>query len=201
MSINHQGNNPRTVVSSSPAKHVEVTEKPAAASKIERSRMVAEAVVQASSVFAAFDKDGDGKVSAAELRGSMTAALGEEVSEEEAAAILATVDADGDGLLDQEEFSRLGLGATGDDGGAAGGDDDEEVRRRCLKEAFAMYATGGGEEGARITPASLRRMLGKLLGSEKMGLEECRAMICRFDLNGDGVLSFDEFRVMMMANL
>ncbi|KAF7058187.1 hypothetical protein CFC21_065304 [Triticum aestivum] len=163
--------------------------------------MVAEAVAQASSVFAAFDKDGDGKVSAAELRGSMTAALGEEVSEEEAAAILATVDADGDGLLDQEEFSRIGLAAAGDDGGAAGGD-DEEVRRRCLREAFAMYATGGGEEqGARITPASLRRMLGKLLGAEKMGLEECRAMICRFDLNGDGVLSFDEFRVMMMANL
>jgi Ca2+-binding EF-hand superfamily protein len=24
-------------------------------------------------------------------------------------------------------------------------------------------------------------------------------MICRFDLDGDGVLSFDEFRVMMMA--
>ncbi|KAM3256571.1 hypothetical protein ACQJBY_049170 [Aegilops geniculata] len=203
MPINHQGNNPREIASTSPAKHVlEVTEKPEA-SKIERSRMVAEAVAQASSVFAAFDKDGDGKVSAAELRGSMTAALGEEVSEEEAAAILATVDADGDGLLDQEEFSRLGLGAAGDDGGAAGGgDDDEEVRRRCLREAFAMYATGGGEEeGARITPASLRRMLGKLLGSEKMGLEECRAMICRFDLNGDGVLSFDEFRVMMMANL
>uniref|UniRef100_A0A453KEF0 EF-hand domain-containing protein n=1 Tax=Aegilops tauschii subsp. strangulata TaxID=200361 RepID=A0A453KEF0_AEGTS len=58
--------------------------------------------------------------------------------------------------------------------GAAGGDDEEE---------------------------EVRRMLGKLLGSEKMGLEECRAMICRFDLNGDGVLSFDEFRVMMMANL
>ncbi|KAM3274137.1 hypothetical protein ACQJBY_043364 [Aegilops geniculata] len=193
---------PREIASTSPAKHVEVTEKPAA-SKIERSRMVAEAVVQASSVFAAFDKDGDGKVSAAELRGSMTAALGEEVSEEEAAAILATVDSDGDGLLDQEEFSRLGLGAAGDDAGAAGGDDDDdEVRRRCLREAFAMYATGAGEEeGARITPASLRRMLGKLLGSEKMGLEECRAMICRFDLNGDGVLSFDEFRVMMMANL
>ncbi|KAM0929966.1 hypothetical protein ACQ4PT_001251 [Festuca glaucescens] len=167
--------------------------------------MVAEAVVQASSVFAAFDKDGDGKVSAAELCGSMTAALGEDVSEEEAAAILATVDADGDGLLDQEEFSRLGDTASheGAAGGAGDEVDDDEVRRRCLKEAFAMYATEGGDEGARITPASLMRMLGKLLESstEKMELEECRAMICRFDLDGDGVLSFDEFMVMMMGNV
>uniref|UniRef100_A0ACD5YJV5 Uncharacterized protein n=2 Tax=Avena sativa TaxID=4498 RepID=A0ACD5YJV5_AVESA len=165
--------------------------------------MVAEAVVQASSVFAAFDKDGDGKVSAAELRGCMTVALGEDVSEEEAAAILATADANGDGLLDQEEFSKLGAAAShgGADNGVAA--DDDEVRRRCLKEAFAMYATEGGDEGARITPASLMRMLGKLLGSstEKMELEECRAMICRFDLDGDGVLSFDEFMVMMMANV
>jgi calcium-binding protein CML len=163
--------------------------------------MVAEAVLQASSVFAAFDKDGDGKVSAAELRGSMTVALGEDVSEEEAAAILATVDADGDGLLDQDEFSKLGAAAShgGADGEEAG---DDEVRRRCLKEAFTMYAAEGGDEGARITPASLMRMLGKLLESsaEKMELEECRAMICRFDLDGDGVLFFDEFMVMMMGN-
>jgi calcium-binding protein CML len=169
--------------------------------------MLAEAVLQASSVFAAFDKDGDGKISAAELRGSLTAALGEDVSEEEAAEILATVDADGDGLLDQEEFSRLGAAASHEraDGvaGDEAADDDDEVRRRCLKEAFAMYATEDRDEGARITPASLMRMLSKLLESstEKMELDECRAMICRFDLDGDGVLSFDEFMVMMMANV
>jgi len=37
------------------------------------------------------------------------------------------------------------------------------------------------------------------LGSHEMGVEECRAIICRFDLNGDGALSFEEFRVMMIA--
>ncbi|CAM0950538.1 unnamed protein product [Alopecurus aequalis] len=164
--------------------------------------MVAEAVVETSSVFAAFDKDGDGKVSATELRGCMAAALGEEVSEEEAAAILAAADADGDGLLDQEEFSKLGAPASNGETDVAGEEVDDDVRRRCLREAFAMYATEGGDEGATITPASLRRMLGKLgSSSEKMGLEECRAMICRFDLDGDGVLSFEEFMVMMMANV
>jgi calcium-binding protein CML len=29
-------------------------------------------------------------------------------------------------------------------------------------------------------------------------IEECQAMIHRFDLNGDGVLNFDEFKTMMM---
>ena len=61
-----------------------------------------------------------------------------------------------------------------------------------------MYAAEGEEE---ITPASLRRMLTRLGSSshddELLGMEECRAMICRFDLNGDGVLSFHEFSVMM----
>uniref|UniRef100_A0A453GQ06 EF-hand domain-containing protein n=2 Tax=Aegilops tauschii TaxID=37682 RepID=A0A453GQ06_AEGTS len=58
----------------------------------------------------------------------------------------------------------------------------------------AMYEVKG--EGC-ITPASLMRMLARL-GSEQ-GIEECRAMIRRFDLNGDGAVCFDEFKVMMDA--
>ncbi|XP_006663707.1 probable calcium-binding protein CML25/26 [Oryza brachyantha] len=138
-----------------------------------------------SSVFSAFDKDGDGKVSAAELGDCMAAALGEDVSEEEAAAILAMADTDGDGLLDHDEF--LGL---------FGQPEEEEMRIRCLREAFDVYAA---EETTVITPASLRRTL-RRLGSQhqQLRVEDCRAMICRFDLDGDGVLSFDEFRVMML---
>ncbi|VAH92632.1 probable calcium-binding protein CML25/26 [Triticum urartu] len=144
------------------------------------------------SVFAAFDKDGDGKVSASDLRCGMAATLGEDVSEEEAAVILAAVDADGDGLLSQEEFSRLAAGAHEED--------DVDVRQCCLREAFGMYASSSTEATTTtmITPASLRRTLSRL-GSHELGVDECTAMICRFDLDGDGALSFDEFQVMMMA--
>ncbi|XP_044960751.1 probable calcium-binding protein CML25/26 [Hordeum vulgare subsp. vulgare] len=144
------------------------------------------------SVFAAFDEDGDGKVSVSELRRCVEATLGEDVSEEEAASVLAAADADGDGLLNQEEFSRLAAGGAQEE-------DDADVKRRCLREAFGMYASSSAEDTATmITPASLRRTLSRL-GSHELGVEECRAMICRFDLDGDGKLSFDEFRVMMMT--
>ncbi|GJN02884.1 hypothetical protein PR202_ga20275 [Eleusine coracana subsp. coracana] len=116
----------------------------------------------------------------------MAAALGA-VGEEEAAAIVAAADIDGDGLLDHDEFLRLAREAEQAP--------SEDCRWKCLRTAFALYAdvmmTGGGEG------ESLKRMLGQLGAPPQLGLEECKAMICRFDLNGDGVLSFDEFRVMM----
>lgn len=138
-----------------------------------------------SRAFSAFDRDDDGKISAAELRLCMKAALGEDVSAEDADDLVASVDADGDGLLSQEEFLKLVQ---------ADNDDDEEERCQGLKEAFGMYEMKG--EGC-ITPVSLKRMLSKL-GSHQE-IDECKAMICRFDLNGDGVLSFEEFKTMMDA--
>ncbi|CAO2167761.1 unnamed protein product [Urochloa humidicola] len=137
-----------------------------------------------SRVFSAFDRDDDGKISAAELRLCMKAALGEDVSAEEAEELVASADTDGDGLLSQEEFLKL-VQLENEEG---------EERCRGLKEAFGMYEMKG--EGC-ITPLSLKRMLSKL-GSHQE-IDECKAMICRFDLDGDGVLSFEEFKVMMDA--
>lgn len=148
--------------------------------------MAAATTSRFSRVFSAFDRDEDGKISAAEQRLCMKAALGEDVSAEDADELVAAVDSDGDGLLSQEEF--LKLVQVGNE------EEEEEERRRGLKEAFGMYEMKG--EGC-ITPLSLKRMLSKL-GSHQE-IDECKAMICRFDLNGDGVLSFEEFKIMMDA--
>lgn len=162
-------------------------------------------------MFEALDKDGDGKVSASELCGCMAAPL----DEEEAAAVLAAADADGDGLLDRDEFLGLAREAAAADHEAD--DDADGSRRRCLRVAFRMFADDDGANATAakakqqercITPASLQRMLRRLVGAnskqqEKLALDldECRAMICRFDLDGDGVISFEEFRVMMHDGL
>ncbi|KAM3335959.1 hypothetical protein ACQJBY_030110 [Aegilops geniculata] len=151
--------------------------------------MVASKSGELRALFASLNRDADGRISAAELRGCMRATLGEDVPAEEAEALVASADAYGDGLLDEAEFLQLAQQA------AWAGEEHEEndeLRIRALREAFGMYEMEG--QGC-ITPASLGRMLGRL-GAER-GAGECRAMICRFDLDGDGVLSFDEFKIMM----
>ncbi|KAG0464024.1 hypothetical protein HPP92_020093 [Vanilla planifolia] len=131
-------------------------------------------------VFRYFDEDGDGRVSAAELCSCLKSA-GEEVSPAGAEAVVESSDSDGDGKLGYEDFLRL-VDAEG-----------EEDRGRALREAFAAYEMEG--RGC-ITARSLRLRL-RRLGEEKT-MEECRDMIRKFDVNGDGVLSFDEFKRMML---
>ncbi|XXG57510.1 hypothetical protein AAC387_Pa03g4644 [Persea americana] len=130
-------------------------------------------------VFHYFDVDGDGKISPAELQSCM-GTLGEELSAADAEAVVQSADTDGDGLLGIEDFVRLM-------------EVEEEERKRDLREAFGMYEMEGS---GCITPKSLKRMLSRL--GEKKTTEECKFMITQFDLDGDGVLSFEEFKVMML---
>ncbi|KAM1323443.1 hypothetical protein PS2_044338 [Malus domestica] len=107
-------------------------------------------------------------------------AIGGELSLTEAEVAVEYLDSDGDGLLGLDDFVKF----------VDGGCDEEKV---CvLREAFKMYVMDGS---GCITPKSLKRMLSRL--GESKSVDECKNMIARFDLNGDGVLNFDEFKVMM----
>ncbi|KAL2506096.1 Calcium-binding protein CML38 [Abeliophyllum distichum] len=130
-------------------------------------------------LFRYFDENGDGKISQEELRRCVKA-VGGEISEEEAEMAVRTSDADGDGMLGIEDFTKLMEG---------GG---EEERGDELKEAFKMYAMDDSEY---ITPKSLMKMLCRL--GKSTTIDDCKSMISRFDINGDGVLNFDEFKIMM----
>ncbi|XP_043695779.1 putative calcium-binding protein CML19 [Telopea speciosissima] len=131
---------------------------------------------QTERLFRYFDGNGDGKISPAELQ-SCVKIVGGELSEEEAATLVSS----GDGLLGFDDFAKL-LEADG-----------EKEEEEDLREAFSMYEEKAGS--GRITPKSLKKMLSRL--DESRTIEECKAMISTFDLNGDGVLSFEEFRAMM----
>ena len=124
-----------------------------------------------------FDEYGDGKLYPSELRRCVET-IGEELLMEEAQEVVESMDSDGDGL---EEF----VGWMKREG--------EERKMEELREAFRMYEMEGSE---CITPKSLKRMLSRL--GESRSVEDCSVMIRQFDVNGDGFLSFDEFKLMML---
>lgn len=131
-------------------------------------------------LFDHLDENGDGRISALELQ-QCVHLIGKDMSFDEAEAAIAVHDSDSDGLLDFDDFVRLA-----EDGGT------EEEKARELKEAFRMYEMEGC---GGITPESLKRMLDRL--GETRTIDECRGMIARYDINGDGLLNFDEFAIMM----
>ncbi|KAG0467285.1 hypothetical protein HPP92_018865 [Vanilla planifolia] len=129
-------------------------------------------------VMSRLDADSDGKISATELRDCVRAS-GEEMTAEEAEEALKAIDSDGDGLLGLEDLMKLEAG--------------EEEKTECLRKAFRVYEMKG--EGC-ITATSLREALGNM--GERRTAEECEVMIRTFDIDGNGVLSFEEFTAMML---
>ncbi|XP_057504588.1 putative calcium-binding protein CML23 [Actinidia eriantha] len=132
-------------------------------------------------VFNHFDEDGNGTISPRELH-ICVRSMGGDLSESDAETVVVLADSDGDGELGLEDFVRLMEGTK-----------EEEERVEELREAFKMYEMVEG--CGCITPKSLKRVLGRLGQAKTM--DECKSMIAYFDLNGDGVLNFDEFRIMM----
>ncbi|CAH8278699.1 unnamed protein product [Arabidopsis lyrata] len=132
-------------------------------------------------VFDYMDANSDGKISGEELQ-SCVSLLGGALSSREAEEVVKISDVDGDGFIDFGEFLKLMEGEDGND----------EERRKELRVAFGMYVMEGEEF---ITAASLRRTLSRL--GESCTVDACKVMIRGFDQNDDGVLSFEEFVLMM----
>lgn len=131
-------------------------------------------------VFCYFDHNNDGKISVEELRAYFKS-VGDSISEEEAEKVIKEFDKDGDNLLEFNDFVQL-MRKDSKDGGL-----------EDIKKAFEVFEVDKGS--GCITPKGLQVVLNRLGGSKS--LDECKAMIRVFDLDGNGVLDFDEFHKMM----
>ncbi|VAI13242.1 unnamed protein product [Triticum turgidum subsp. durum] len=140
--------------------------------------------------FAFFDKDGDGCITAEELS-TVIRSLGQSPTPEELRDMVRDVDADGNGTIEFAEFLALMSRKADADADAADAADPEEE----LREAFRVFDK---DHDGHISKAELRHVMISL--GEKLTDEEVDGMIQEADLDGDGLVNFDEFVRMMMLS-
>jgi Ca2+-binding EF-hand superfamily protein len=151
--------------------------------------------------FLKFDKNGSGKIDAAELKVAVRT-LGLHISDAELAAMMAAADKDGDGELDYAEFEAMIKNT------AEGASDWDLVRRHMgaedpadvtsavasVHDAFRAFDRDGS---GSIDAAELKMAL------QHMGLAlsaaEVESMMANADKDGDGEIDLEEFEGMMQA--
>ncbi|CAI9753606.1 unnamed protein product [Fraxinus pennsylvanica] len=138
------------------------------------------------SVFNRFDANSDGKISGDELAGVLKA-LGSNTSNEEVARMMEEIDTDKDGFINIQEFSAFFKAET-DPYPSSGGENE-------LKEAFELYDQ---DHNGLISSIELHKILTRL--GERCTEQDCAGMIKSVDSDGDGCVSFEEFKKMMTNN-
>jgi calcium-binding protein CML len=129
-------------------------------------------------VFCLLDADGDGRISAAEMRKA------NRCTDETVEEMVAAADLDGDGFISLDEFLAV----------MEGGDESSDAR--------AAFDEFDANKDGVITAEEVRHVLRRLgIGGDDLTIECCQEMVAAYDANGDGVLSFDEFKEMMATKL
>merc|ERR1712070_340012 len=129
-----------------------------------------------------FDLNGDGTIELDELQQVMRK-LGQNPSEQELKEMISTVDDNGDFEIDFAEFLMLMKSRIADR------DPDKELR-----DAFKVFDT---DNNGSIDKKELKRLLKKL--GQTLTDAELDAMMNEVDTNGDGEISFEEFKEMMQS--
>ncbi|XP_051116880.1 calmodulin-like protein 7 [Andrographis paniculata] len=140
-------------------------------------------------VFGLLDQNGDGRITLQELSDSLEK-MGIFIADVELRQMIDRIDADGDGCVDAGEFEALYKSIM--DGGDGGGDGDDD---RDMLEAFNVFDQNGD---GFITVDELQAVLGSL-GLAGGAETDCRMMIKKVDSDGDGMVSFSEFKQMMRS--
>ncbi|KAI3775433.1 hypothetical protein L1987_50009 [Smallanthus sonchifolius] len=149
------------------------------------------------SVFATFDKNKDGFITKQELCDSLKN-IGISTSKKDVLEMVERVDANGDGLIDFDEFCELfeSMMSQEDEDGSKidGGDGNLDHEDSDLKHAFDVF---DGDKNGVISVEELGLVLDSLGFKEGKKLEDCKKMISKVDTDGDGMINFHEFKNMM----
>merc|ERR1712227_1170707 len=150
----------------------------------QKKELKPEQIEEIKEAFDLFDIDGSGMIDAKELNQAMRA-LGMEASSAEVRKMIEDIDKDGSGSIDFDEFLAMMAARVGD------ADSREEIMK-----IFQLFA---GDNPKGITFKEMQRVSGEL--GENMTDDELRGMFAEGDVDGDGIVSADEFVSLMARKL
>ncbi|KAL2317760.1 hypothetical protein Fmac_031636 [Flemingia macrophylla] len=130
--------------------------------------------------FRAFDVDNDGRITHAEL-GGILGSLGYNASEEEVRAMMEGGDKNKDGLLSIHEFLEMNT---------------KELEGGDVAKALSAAFQALDEEGSEIVTGKELHEVIQNLGLQ-LSLQNCQHLVTCLDADGDGVVSLDEFRLIV----
>ncbi|KAI9076563.1 hypothetical protein K1719_024704 [Acacia pycnantha] len=132
--------------------------------------------------FRLLDKDGDGCINIEEL-GTAIRSMGQNPTQEELQYMINQVDTDGNGTIDFGEFLNLMAAIM-----------KEAEAEEEFQEAFKAFDK---DQDGYISPSELRHVM--ITVGERVTEEELEQMMRVADLDGDGLLDYQEFVSMMLA--
>ncbi|CAL0332462.1 unnamed protein product [Lupinus luteus] len=133
-------------------------------------------------IFQLFDRNGDGRITMKELNDSLEK-LSIYIPDNELAKMIEKIDVNHDGCVDIDEFGELYKSIMDDR------DEEEDMR-----EAFNVFDQNGD---GFISVEELRSVLSSLGLKQGRTVEDCKKMIMKVDVDGDGMVDYKEFKQMM----
>ncbi|KAF1859416.1 hypothetical protein Lal_00010000 [Lupinus albus] len=133
-------------------------------------------------IFQLFDRNGDGRITMKELNDSLEK-LNIFIPDNELAKMIEKIDVNHDGCVDIDEFGELYKSIMDDR------DEEEDMR-----EAFNVFDQNGD---GFISVEELRSVLSSLGLKQGRTVEDCKKMIMKVDVDGDGMVDYKEFKQMM----
>lgn len=137
--------------------------------------------------FRAFDADNDGAITAAELGGIM-GSLGYNPSQQEISEMMQRGDTNKDGLLSIEEFLELNTKNL-----------ELDTWGNLLKLSFEAFDEDGNQV---LTGEELFGVISNLQPADSvLSLDDCQAIVASMDGDGDGAVSFEDFKLILNSLL
>ncbi|XP_075076234.1 calmodulin-like protein 3 [Nicotiana tabacum] len=147
------------------------------------------------SIFATFDKNNDGYITKQELKLSLKN-IGIFMEDKDIVDMVDKVDSNKDGLIDLDEFYQLCHTFLGIEAVNEGemNEEEESNREKDLKDAFDVFDY---DKDGLISAEELSKILSSLGLRQGKKLDYCKEMIRKVDVDGDGMVNFDEFKKMI----